>query len=166
MDIDLKTSLSPNEFDWTLSFEHRPNIQAYAYWSERSAGRRMPLRSDLDPRAMRQFTSHVGLVELRPLEGGNVDYFIRRAGSKWEEVYGPMTGKLLADFLPSHIQPAWREAFGKVREAGTPVRLTAQVDFLNKNWLQIEMLIAPLGEGDVASMLFTSFVAWSKSRAG
>lgn len=156
----MNPAVSPNHFDWALGFTRQPNTLAYAYWSACCNGRKMPERADLDPVAMRKFTAHVGLVEIRPTERGTEDYFIRRAGSKWEEVYGPMTGKLLHEFLPDDIAPTWRQAFGAVCSTRAPVRLTARVDFKAKNWLEIEMLIAPLGEGRAVTMLLTSFVAW------
>ena len=71
-----------------------------------------------------------------------------------------MTGKLLHEFLPEEIEQTWREAFDAVRCRAVPVRLNAPVDFEAKNWLEIEMLIAPLGEGDTPTMLLTCFVAW------
>lgn len=158
----MENAASPNHFDWSLGFEREPNRLAYAYWTSRSEGRSMPRRADLDPAAMRKFTPHVGLVEIRPGEADCMDYFIRRAGSRWEDVYGQMTGKLLREFLPAYIEQSWRDAFDAVREAKAPMRLTARVDFQEKKWLQIEMLIAPLGEDDQVSMLFTSFVSWTK----
>ena len=136
---------------------------AYAYWLDRSASRKMPHRSDLDPVEMRKFTSHIGLVEIRHSEDRTLDFFIRRAGTKWEYIYGPMTGKLLREFLPEEIEPSWREAFAAVYEAIAPLRLTAQVDFKGMSWLEIEMLIAPLGENDRVTMLLTCFVSRSMS---
>ncbi len=159
----LRTAASPNYYDWALAFRREPNVLAHAYWRACCGGKPMPRRADLDPVAMRKFTSHVGLVEIHSAERGGVDYLIRRAGSKWEEVYGPMTGKLLHEFLPEEIEPSWREAFDTVRLAAAPVRLNAQVDFQSKSWLEIEMLIAPLGEGNTVSMLLTCFVAWEKN---
>jgi hypothetical protein len=156
----LNAAVSPNHFDWALGFTRQPNILAQAYWSACCKSRAMPRRADLDPVAMRKFTSHVGLVEIRSDDRGAVDYFIRRAGVQWEEVYGHMTGKLLHEFLPEEIEHTWREAFDAVRCRAAPVRLSAQVDFEAKNWLDVEMLIAPLGEGETPTMLLTCFVAW------
>lgn len=160
----MNAAASPNHFDWALGFTRQPNVLAHAYWSACCDGRKMPLRADLDPVAMRKFTSHVGLVEIHSADRRTVDYFIRRAGSHWEEVYGHMTGKLLHEFLPEEIEQTWREAFDAVRCRAAPVRLNAQVDFETKNWLEIEMLIAPLGEGDAVTMLLTCFVAWKTLR--
>jgi len=153
-------SVSPMQFDWELDFEKEPNALACAYWTSCCAGRPMPRRADLDPVAMRRFSGHIGLVEVRPTAEG-VDYFIRRAGSRWEDVYGPMTGRYLHEFLPPHLIPSWREVFGTVRAARRPLGVKTRVDFQCKRWLSIEILVAPLGEGGEVTMLFVSFVAWT-----
>ena len=160
----MPNGVSPAEIDPTLAFEREPNKLAFAYWQNRCAGRSMPARAELDPVAMKKFTPHVGLVEPRPTAAGT-GYFIRRAGSRWEDVYGAMTGKLLQDFLPPHLVPAWHAVFEGVATSAKPIRLTTQVDFQDKNWLAIELMVAPLGEHDIVNMLFISFVSWSKTAA-
>jgi hypothetical protein len=154
---------SPLDFDWTLQFQHAPTALALEYWLSRRQGRAMPRREDLDPVAMRKFTQHVGLVEVRPcVWDANVAYFIRRAGSKWEEVYGPITGHYLPEFLPPELEKSWMELFDAVRARKEPVRITSRVDFEGKNWLATEILVAPLGDNDDITMLFLTFVAWSE----
>lgn len=154
--------VSPIASDPTLAFEREPNKLAYAYWQARCDGRSMPARADLDPGAMKKFTPHVGLVEPR-LASTGPSYFIRRAGSRWEDVYGAITGKVLQDFLPPHLAAAWHSVFDSVTTSAKPIRITTQVDFQGKNWLDIELMVAPLGEQGTVSMLLISFVAWSKT---
>lgn len=158
----MDSSISPNTFDATLSFAREPNILACGYWKSCCDGRAMPSRADLNPVAMKKFTPHIGLVEVRPQHNG-ITYFIRRAGMRWEEVYGAMTGKFITDFLPPHVVASWHEIFGEVLATKAPTRLISRVDFKNKRWLAVEQLIAPLGEQDDITMLFVSFVAWSHS---
>ena len=76
------------------------------YWQAQRGEREMPRRSDLNPGAMRKFTEHVGLIEVRV--GRETDYFIRRAGTQSEQVFGPMTGKFIREFLPPEIETRWR----------------------------------------------------------
>ena len=124
----------------------------------------MPSRADLNPVAMKHFTAHVGIVEVRR-NSRETEYFIRRAGTRWEDVYGQMTGKILQEFLPPHLAPAWQSVFDEVAAAAMPIRLTTQVDFENKTWLDIELMVAPLGDHGEVNMFLTSFVSWSKSAA-
>lgn len=123
--------VSTNHFDDTMAFTEEANRQAYAYWQACCRGRPMPSRADLNPGAMKKFSPHVGLVEIRPQpdQPNGIAYFIRRAGSRWEDVYGPMTGKFLTDFLPSDVAATWIDAFSRVHRKAKSVRLTARIDF-------------------------------------
>ena len=163
---DLKSDpdrlFSPLEFDWTVQLHQPATLLAYEYWRSRCAGRAMPSRADLDPVTMRKFTSHVGLIEIREAEGQGITYFIRRAGTKWEEVFGVMTGRFLHEFLSLEFEARWREVFDAVREAKAPVRVTTGIHFQRKTWLETEMFVAPLGENNKVTMLFMTFVASNK----
>jgi hypothetical protein len=112
---------------------------------------------------MKKFMSHVGLIEVRDRKS-QPDYYIRLSGSKWEEVFGPMTGKLVQEFLPPHIEERWRALFDAVCVRKEPVRATTQITFKDKRWLKAEMFVAPLADarGGV-SMLFMCFASWSTS---
>jgi hypothetical protein len=121
----------------------------------------MPDRGDLDPAGMRKFTTHVGLIDVRPEHGHEIDYFIRRAGGSWEEVFGPITGKLIQEFLPPEIEVKWRLVFDAVLKRKTPVAITTTIVFQRKNWLEAEMFVGPLGVENV-SMLLMVFDSWSQ----
>lgn len=155
-----RVDASPNHFDETLSFGREPNKLAFAYWASCCRGRTMPSRANLNPTQMKKFSPHIGLVEIKDQPGAAPPYFIRRAGSRWEDVYGPMTGKYIGEFMPPPIAAQWVEAFDRVRENKIPLRLTARIDFKNKRWLEAEIFIAPLGE-EYVNMLLTCFVSWA-----
>ena len=160
--LDSNAHAQPLAFDWELRFTQPPTISACAYWRSRCEGRAMPERADLDPAAMRKFSSHVGLIEIRRDEGPDIEYFIRRAGTAWEEVYGNMTRRFIHEFLPPEIELSWRQVFDTVRRKQAPARISTGIDFQNKNWLATEMFVAPLGAADAVNMLFMTFVAWNK----
>ncbi|HEX4160050.1 MAG TPA: PAS domain-containing protein [Rhizomicrobium sp.] len=96
-------------FDWELQATQPAIIRARDYWQSRRGDRAMPNRADLNPIAMRSFTEHVGLVEIRRDTGAEVDYFIRRAGTIWEAVFGPMTSRLIQE----SCRPRSRRAGGR-----------------------------------------------------
>ena len=148
-------------FDWNLQAKQPAIIRARDYWRLRCGDRPMPNRADLEPAAMRSFTEHVGLVEIRRNNGADVDYFIRRAGTRWEAVFGPMTGRLIQEFLPPEIETRWRQVFDAVCKARAPLRVTTDILFQNKSWLQAEMFLGPLGDAEVA-MLFVAFTSWTR----
>jgi hypothetical protein len=140
-------------------------IRARDYWQSRRGDRTMPNRADLDPVAMRRFTEHVGLVEVRRDTGAEVDYFIRRAGTRWEAVFGAMTGRVIQEFLPPEIETRWRQVFDAVCQAKAPLRVTTDILFQNKSWLEAEMFVGPLGDADV-NMLLLAFASWNRDLGG
>jgi len=152
------------QLDWELHFTREPTRLASEYWHSRLAGRTMPARADLDPAAMRKFTEHTGLVEIRRDSAPHVEYFIRRAGGDWERVFGAMTGRFIHEFLPPEIEMRWRRVFDAVCEKRAPARVTTGIQFQTKTWLTTELFVAPLGEGDEPNMLFIAFTAWSTNR--
>jgi hypothetical protein len=160
-DVETGIAVSPYALDWALAFEQQANALACEYWQARRNGRLMPARADLDPVAMRKFSAHVGLIELRG-PGNETDYFIRRSGSRLDEVYGPITGRSLRDFLPPRLLAVWHEMIGAVCRQLAPARIATRADFEGKTWLNVEMLLAPLGEDGKVNMIFLCFVAWPK----
>ena len=150
----------PLAFDWTLQFERSETILARDYWSSKYSNGRMPRRSDLVPKQMKAFMPHIGLIEVRPAPVD--DYFIRLAGSRWEDVFGAMRGKFLRDFLPTHIEGRWRLLFDSVCAAKLPVRVSTHITFEDKHWIATEMFVAPLSDnGGALSMLFMCFTSWT-----
>lgn len=56
----------PVVLDWSLNLERTETILARDYWLERRRELgRMPSRADLSPAGMRNFVSHVGLIEYK-----------------------------------------------------------------------------------------------------
>jgi hypothetical protein len=164
----LRTSFraQPLHFDWALDFERGENALACTYWRSRCKNGLIPSRADLVPKHMRKFMAHVGLIEIRA-EGDEVDYFIRLAGSEWETIFGAMSGRILHEFLPPDIEARWRAAFDPVRRQAKPVRVTTQIAFASKRWLDCEMFIAPLGDHrQSVSMLLMCFVSWHSGSVG
>ena len=163
MHVQLETSNHDMLLDRNLVFERVPTQLACAYWHDRRGDRPMPARGDLVPSGMRKFMPHVGLIDV--IRGGEkvVDYRIRLAGTRWEAVYGPMTGRCLGEFLSPTLEARWREAFDNGRSG--PVRLRSRVTFEAKVWLDCEIFIAPLSEsGIAAALLFLSFTSWNATR--
>ncbi len=156
-----RAQTQPLQFDWELHFAREATRLASTYWHSRLDGRAMPSRADLNPAAMRNFTQNIGLIEVRRDSAPHVEYFIRRAGSDWEKVFGCMTGRFIHEFLPPEIEMRWRRVFDAVREKVAPVRVTTGIQFQAKTWLTTEMFVAPLGESGEQNMLFLAFTAWS-----
>ena len=154
-------------YDPALAFVHPKLADAYAYWNACRGSRPLPCRADLSPLAMRAFISHVGLFDVRREGDGSVDYFVRLAGARIDDVFGRRTGRPLTDCLPPHIARRWREPVDQVVEMSRPIRARTRIAYENKIWIDGEMLYAPLGGRPTAvDMIFFGFaVLGSKSRA-
>jgi hypothetical protein len=151
-------AMPPIEIDPTVALTRPATIQAYEYWRSVSAGRAMPARKDISPHAMRTFMGHVGLVDRRPGEGGKADYVMRLAGARIEDIFGSITGRALADFLPPEIATRWSDTLDEAVAAGAPLRIAGRM--ATKAWLECEVLLAPLGEDGRISMLFGAIEVW------
>jgi hypothetical protein len=135
-------------------------IKTYDYWRACRGLRLMPTRADITPKGMKEFMTNVGLIEARPTALG-VDYVVRLAGTRCEEVFGPITGKSFCDFLPPEIELRWRRVCDEARRTRGPLSVTGRIAFPGKDWLQSETFVGPLGEeGQEITMLLLGFVAW------
>jgi hypothetical protein len=162
--ISTQQRTKPLEIDWDLNLTRPANKLAHAYWRSHCRDHGMPAYKDLPPSGMRGFIAHIGIVEIR--EGGTgKDYFIRLAGSRWEEVFGRIAGKHLHKFLSPAVEERWRALFDPVCERAEPVCARAEISFEEKTWLMSEMFVAPLGDSaSEVSMLFLCFTATKQNR--
>ncbi len=84
--------LPPMRIDHEVVLTREMPIKAYDYWRARRGTRIMPSRKDINPRDMREFVAHAGLIEVRPKAEGT-DYVVRLVGTQAEEIFGQITGK-------------------------------------------------------------------------
>ncbi|HEY2032620.1 MAG TPA: PAS domain-containing protein [Rhizomicrobium sp.] len=166
------------DFDWALTARLPTAIAGRDYWLSKRTGEGIPSRGDLKPTEMRTFLTHVGLIENKPASLGKRHYFIRQAGTRWEDVFGKMTGRFIDEFLPPEIETRWQSVFDQIWDAARPCVVRSSILFQKKSWLAAEMFIAPLGDaGSDVSMLFMCFSvesvsndidapAWVRSGAG
>src|SRR5438477_4463204 len=68
--------LWPITVDWELRFSRPQAQKAFAYWQSLLAGRQMPARRELTPRAMKAFITYVNLVDVLSLGNDKWDYVI------------------------------------------------------------------------------------------
>ncbi|MEQ8268409.1 MAG: PAS domain-containing protein [Parvibaculum sp.] len=132
-----------------------PRVQkGLAYWRDKAAGRAMPLRSDIKPEEIASLLPSICLFELRRSSGG-FEMFPRLAGSRFEEVFGPIHNKPLATMLAPEIVERWLGAARAVVEVRAPLRLTGKVLHDDKTYIRFELVLAPLStEGEEIDMLY------------
>jgi len=156
----------PIHVDWTLAFSRPETKKAHAYWDSVRGARIMPARSDLSPRGMREFLTHVNLVGVcQAAEDGSIDYEVALQGSHGSEVFGPLARRRLAAGLSAVTTRRLRECFDLVRDSGRPVRINSRVTGGEKFWLDSESLMAPLGDeaGRVTTIMWV-FVSWDATK--
>lgn len=156
---------APIYVDRDLAFKDSVNHKALAYWQSKLGSRAMPARADIDPIEMRAFVTNVALVEvLTDASKAEPTFRIRLAGTAVEEVFGPLTGRLVAE-LPKYFADRWQHLFMAALTAGAPVRITTDVTLENKDHLTAEAFIAPLADdGSAVSILFVCVRFWPQSR--
>jgi hypothetical protein len=159
--FSLSDDMPPVHIDRTLhQLTRTPVIRGRDYWLALRGSRAMPTRAEIAPRDMREFLPHVGLLESMPLPGASEDYFVRIAGGKMEEIFGPMTGQFIRNVLPPEIAGRWRVILDEVRRSRMPLVATSRVAYNNLRHLKQELFIAPLGEDDEVRMLFGALDIW------
>jgi hypothetical protein len=157
--INMQPQTKPLEIDWNLNFTQPATKLAHAYWRAHCRDTGMPAYKDLQPSGMRGFIAHIGIVEVRG-DDAKKDYFIRLAGSRWEEVFGRIAGKHLHEFLSPEIEERWRALFDPVCASAKPLCARTGLSFQEKTWLMSEMFVAPLGDSaNAVSKLFLCFTA-------
>lgn len=152
--------LPPVFVDRSLSLTRTATIKGRDYWMDLRRGRAMPARADIAPRDMRDFLSHVGLVEKLQLSGGEEDFAVRLAGGRIEEVFGAIAGRPIGATLPPETAARWRLVLNEVSRGLAPLAVSGRMAYANMRHMKYELFIAPLGEEGVATMLFAVLDVW------
>jgi hypothetical protein len=159
--LDSSSEFFPIVVDWDLAFERPETLRGLAYWRSLCAGRPMPSRRELKPRAMLSFLTYVNIVDVIPEPDGAFDYAVSLEGGHALEILGHMAGRRLAEFLPEPLQRRWRYCFDLPRVGAAPARITTRASTVRKNWLKCEELLAPLsGDDGRLQSVFWVFTSW------
>jgi hypothetical protein len=147
--------------DWRLEFTRPQNRKAHAYWNSLRGDRQMPSRRELSPRGMREFLTHVNLVDVCPESEGAVDYKVTLQGSNGLDLLGHLAHRRLDTCLSEVTARRLRECLDHAKDSARPVRISSGVTGGDKRWLEAECLFAPLGDEDGrVSSIFWVLVTW------
>lgn len=151
-------SRPPITVDYELKCQAPRLEAALTYWRSRCCGRTMPARADLDPVDMRGFLANVALGDVVVSQNGP-GLRIRLAGTEIEAIFGPMTGRALADAVPTNLVPRWTLVAEAVLAARRPVRFVTRIAFRHQEFVSAEVLAAPLSSDGVhIDMVFAVIV--------
>ncbi len=146
--------------DREVSLTRPATIKAYDYWRARRGDRIMPARKDIRPGDMRQFLAHVALIEIRKTDT-DYQFVVRLAGTQVEEFFGPVTGKAFSEFLSPPLLDRWNVVYAEALRTRGPLKVSGQVFYKGRRWLEMETFIGPLsGDDGEISQFFLGFVTW------
>jgi hypothetical protein len=132
--------------DPTLVFSDPVYEQCLSLWRSKAGTRSMPAKSEITPRDLKDFLSHIAIVQ-RVAENPS-QYVWRVIGTKVAAVTGHHTGKTLEETLPSELLPRWIECGDLVLDGGQPLRFLGQVHLNGREYLAAENLFVPLANDE------------------
>ena len=149
----------PLTVDWKLDFSKPPLQKARSYWQALCRDRRMPRRRELDPRAMKEFIRYVNLVDIVRSGTNAYEYIVSLQSNHARDVLGNIENRPLHEILPPAVAQRWRSAFDLPCLHAAPVRLTTRTSTIDRQWLDCEILLAPLGSGDADAIFWAAMAS-------
>jgi hypothetical protein len=140
-----------NQFcDPTLAFAEPSYTKLLGVWRAKAAGRKMPARSEMTARDLKDFLRHIILVQ-RDNETPS-HYRWRLIGTSVTEIVGHHTGKSFDDSIPPEHLSRWVEVCDMIIESEQPWRFLGRVHIRGHEYLDAEHLYLPLADdNDVPS---------------
>ena len=121
-----------------------------AYWSNLRNGTAIPSRAALDPMDITQLLPNVFLCKIH-IDGERVGVRFGVHGTRVAEIVGKdLTGKWLADVLPSDRAQAVGRAIVLSTQEGLPVRQRFFNRFPNREFMLVDRTILPLADANGA----------------
>lgn len=134
-----------NQFcDPTLTFSQPRYDQLVAVWREKSAGRKMPRRSDLTPRDLKDYLRDLLLCNRISVNPSR--YMWRLIGSTVAEILGNYTGKTFEESIPPQQLERWIESSDMILSSEIPWRMRGRVHVGGRDYLDAENLYLPLAD--------------------
>jgi hypothetical protein len=130
--------------DSTLAFGHSDFPRMLAIWKEQAAGKPMPARSSMTPRALKDFLPRVAINERASLDPLRFKW--RLMGTHIAQVLGERTGKFIDEDAPPRQVARWNANLDMVLRAARPLRFAGRVLVNGKTYLNSELLFMPLAD--------------------
>jgi len=143
--------------DPTLDFESGILHCALTAWRGEAGSEGIPARSRLTARLLKDILGNVTIFER--LEETPSCYRVRLMGTRITAVLGEMQGKTLDEVLPTDAFVRWTAVLDATLTDLRPLRFASCVAFKKLDFLQAEILLAPLlNERGQPSMVFAATV--------
>jgi hypothetical protein len=125
-----------------LSFSDEYYDRFLATWRTKAGDRKMPARSQMTPRDLKDVLRNIALFERVAQNPSH--YMFRLIGSGLTEIAGHVTGKTFEESVPAELVPRWNECCDLVLDGGQPLRFIGRVHFRGREYLDAEHLYVPL----------------------
>lgn len=128
--------------DPTLAFVDPGYEHLLQLWRTKSGNRKMPTRSDLTPRDLKDILRNILLLE--KTADNPRQYRWRLIGTALTSVLGENTGKTFEESIPAEHLPRWLDCANLILEGGQPLRFLGRVHSQGREYLDAENLFVPL----------------------
>jgi len=149
--------------DPDLAFESEALIDLLAIWRKQAGNDLIPQRSKLSARVLKPHLGRVAIVER--VADTPTRYRVRLMGTRLAQLFGEMQGKIMEEIIPADLLPRWQCELNLTLAEGRPLRFISRVDFRKLDFLQAELLLAPLLEGSDMPSLVLAGVALKANMA-
>jgi hypothetical protein len=144
----------PMRADAGLAFSAANLLEAQRVWHEKADGRAMPAREDMSPRALKSFLTEVALHDV-VYEADKIRFRSRVTGTQLARTHGSGRGHFIDEAVPSPFRERWTAMLKLALDVGGPARVTSPIEYQKRDYLQAEILCAPLGQpGSLPDTLF------------
>lgn len=136
----------PTRCDAVLSFSSVMLREVLAVWRAKAGTNRYPSRSDMSPRAMKNFLPHVAINDVCE-EAGKFRSRLRVTGTWIDRHLIPASSQFLDEILPEPFLNRWQGLLKLSLDVEGPVRcVTEGLQFRHQDFLAAETFFAPLAE--------------------
>jgi hypothetical protein len=130
--------------DPTLAFSQPRYSQLIDLWKTKANGRRVPRRSELTARDLKDFLRDILLFQR--ISSNPSNYIWRIIGTSVSEIVGHHTGKTFVETFPPQDLQRWVETADMILESEQPWRMRGRVHIRGREYLDAENLYLPLAD--------------------
>jgi len=131
--------------DPTLAFTDPAYNQLLGIWRQKANTRKMPARSDMTARDLKDFLRNISMVQREVVDGVS-HYRWRLIGTNVTPIVGHQTGKTFEDTIPPEHRSRWIQCCDMILESEQPWRFVGRVHIQDREYLNAEHLYLPLAD--------------------
>ena len=128
--------------DSGLAFTDNFYDQFLATWEMRRGTAKMPRRSQITPRDLKDVLRNIAVFER--ISTNPTQYLFRLIGTGLTDIAGHVTGKTFEEAVPPEMSSRWNECCDLVLNSEKPLRYIGRVHFRGREYLDAEHLYVPL----------------------